>query len=134
MGLDSNGRVVVSGGYSGSMQVDGRLLVTAVPAQPNHFDSFLSSFAAPSGLDGTPPAIGAGADQTGMPINTVPRNIIAQATSSAGAVVFFMPPTAIDTGNAGTSVACSPPPNTTFPIGTTPVTCVASDPVGNPSS
>jgi hypothetical protein len=48
--------------------------------------------------------------------------------------VFYLPPTAIDEGDAGVSVACSPPPNTTFPIGTTTVTCTASDPVGNSSS
>jgi hypothetical protein len=38
-------------------------------------------------------------------------------------------------GNApGISVVCSPPPNTTFPIGTTTVTCTASDPFGHSSS
>src|SRR4029077_640028 len=39
---DSQGRVIVSGNYSGSMQVDGRLLVTAVPEQPGVVDSFLT--------------------------------------------------------------------------------------------
>jgi hypothetical protein len=134
MTLDRHGRVVVSGNYSGSMQVDDHLLVTGVPEQPAVVDSFVSSFAAPSPLDTTPPAIGAGADQNGAPIFTVPRNIVAQATNLAGAIVFFMPPTAIDTGNAGTSVVCSPAPNTAFPIGTTTVTCTATDPLGNQSS
>jgi len=45
-----------------------------------------------------------------------------------------MPPTAIDTGNTGTSVYCTPPPNSMFPIGATPVKCTASDPLGNRSS
>jgi hypothetical protein len=134
--MDSQGRVVVSGQYAGSMQSDDALLVTPDPQDDSAqgFDGFLSSFNAPSLTDTTPPAIGAGTDQSGAAIFTVPNDIFTQATSAAGAVVFFMPPTAIDTGYAGTSVACSPPPNTTYPIGTTTVTCTASDPVGNHST
>jgi hypothetical protein len=137
MSFDSQGHVVTSGNYSGSMLVDDRLLVTAAPEDPRIIDSFLGSFDAPSASDTTSPLIGAVADATGSPISnmsTVPGDIFLQATSSAGAVVFFMPPTALDSGHAGTSVACSPPPNTKFPIGTTPVTCTASDPLGNRTS
>jgi hypothetical protein len=134
LGVDGQGHVVLSGMYTGSMQVDGRLLVASIPENNIAYNAFLASFTAPSSTDTTPPAIGAGSDQSGAPIFTVPNNILAQATSSAGAVVFFMPPTAIDPANAGTSVACSPPPNTTYPIGTTTVTCTASDPVGNHST
>ncbi len=136
--LDSKDRVLVSGVYGGSMQVDDSLLITAVPEDPNTVDPFLASFGGPSPLDTTPPIIGAGIDQTGASINTVPNTIIAQATSQCGALVFFMPPTAIDNGDPdagapppGTSVACSPPPNTTFPIGSTLVKCTASDPFGH---
>jgi hypothetical protein len=136
MSLDNQGSIVLSGTYTGSMQVDDRLLVNTIPEGlgNDYANTYLASFVGPSPLDTTPPAIGTGADQTGSQVNTVPQNIVAQATSLAGAVVFFMPPTAIDTGNAGTSVACSPPPNTTFPIGTTTVTCSAADPLGNHSS
>ena len=42
-----------------------------------------------------------------------------------------MPPTAIDAGNAGTSVICWPPSSSTFPIGLTIVNCTGSDPLGN---
>ena len=139
--LDSQGRVVVSGIYGGSIQIDDSLLVTAVPEDPNTVDPFVASFGGPSPLDTTPPTIGAGVDQTGASINTVPNTIVAQATSQCGAVVFFMPPTAIDNGDPdagapppGTSVACSPPPNTTFPIGSKPVECTASDPFGHAQS
>ena len=134
MAIDRAGRVVVSGAYSGSMQVFDRLLVTGVPEQPGVINSFLASFGTPSPLDLTAPEIGAATTETGSPIYTVPADIVARATSADGADVFFMPPTAIDSGNAGTSVACFPPPNTTFPIGTTTVTCGASDPLGNHSS
>ena len=134
MAFDSQGRVIVSGIYGGSMQLDDRLLMTAVPEDANTSDAFLASFAAPSLTDTTTPTIGAATDQAGLPVLTVPKDIFAQATSAAGATVFFMPPTAIDTGNAGTSVYCSPPPNTTFPVGQTTVVCAASDPLGNKSS
>jgi hypothetical protein len=135
--LDSQGRVIVSGNYSGSMQVDDKLLVTAVPEQPTVINAFLASFNAPSSDDVTPPAIGdttGTPGQSGPPVNTVPMHISTQATGPDGATVFFMPPTSIDDGHAGTSVICSPRPNTKFPIGTTPVTCTATDPLGNHAS
>ncbi len=146
MAIDSQGRVVAGGVYSGSMQLDDTLLVTPVPQNPGVVDAFLGSFGGPSTTDKTPPVIGAGSDETGSPLFTVPENIYTQATSQCGTDVFFMPPTAIDTGNpianappAGVSVACSPPPNTIFPINTpanpsTLVTCTATDPLGNHSS
>jgi hypothetical protein len=120
MDIDSKGRAVLSGRFAGSMQVDDRLLVTDIPEELSDLESFIGSFATPSLLDTTPPVM-----------SNVPQNIVTEATSSAGAVVFFMPPTAVDDGDAGTSVACVPRPNTTFPIGTTTVICTASDPLGN---
>ena len=139
--LDPQGRVVLSGNFSGSMEVDDQLLVTPIPEDPNTLNSFVASFDGPSPLDTTPPVIGVSVDQTGASINTVPNTITSQATSSCGAQVFFMPPTAVDNGNPdagapppGATVACSPPPNTIFSIGTTPVTCTASDPFGHSSS
>jgi hypothetical protein len=139
MAVDGQGRILVGGLFSGSMLADDELLVTTVPEQPRTVDSFLSSFGSPSPSDTMPPAIGAGADAAGTPLFTLPSNIVAQATGPSGATIFFMPPTAIDTGNAGTSVKCSPAPNTTFPINTamvpsTLVTCTASDPLGNQST
>jgi len=128
MALDNNGRVVMGGAYSGSMQTDDTFLVTDVPETLNHFNPFLSSFAEPPPSDTTPPGIGVGPDH-----NTVPPHIVVDATSAAGAIVFFMPPTAIDTDNAGTSVVCNPPSNTMFKIGDTTVICTASDPQGNKS-
>jgi hypothetical protein len=132
--VDSTGHVIISGNYSGSMQADDRMLVTSVPEQPQKIDSFVASFAGPPPLDKTPPDIGAASDSTGDLPSTIPLHIVEPATSPAGATVFYMPPTAIDDGNAGTSVSCRPPPNTTFPVGTTTVTCTASDPAGNHST
>jgi hypothetical protein len=133
MNADKQGHVIASGTYSGSMQFDDHLLITGVPEDPSTTDSFLASFNAPSPSDKTAPAIGTTSAAPGSPVLTVPKDITVPATKPDGAVVFFMPPTVIDTGNAGTSVACVPPPNTTFPLGSTTVTCTASDPLGNSS-
>jgi hypothetical protein len=126
MALDSKSRIVMSGDYSGSMQTDDRLLVTPDPESPGFVDTFVSSFGSPQPGDTTAPGIGTGPDH-----NTVPPHIVVDATSAAGAIVFFMPPTATDSSSA--SVYCTPPPNTMFRIGDTPVTCIASDPQGNKS-
>ncbi len=134
MSMSGEGRLVAGGTYSGSMQFDDRLLVTEKPEDRAVVDSFLASYTTPA-ADVTPPQIGAGNnDPSGTSFSTVPQPIFVQATGPAGATVFFMPPTAIDSGNAGTSVSCLPRPNTTFSIGTTTVTCTASDPRGNHSS
>ena len=131
IGLDSLGRVVVSGTFGGSMLVDDVMLVTRLPEDPNTVNPFIASFGGPPPGDLLAPIIGDTIDQSGNPIYTGPQDIYVQATSAAGATVFYMPPTAIDEGHAGTNVFCWPPPNSTFPIGTTTVTCTASDPLGN---
>jgi hypothetical protein len=70
-----------------------------------------------TGLDTTPPVV------------TVPPDITAEATSAAGAVVGY---TASATDNVGvTSFGCAPASGSTFPLGTTTVTCTASDGSGN---
>jgi hypothetical protein len=59
---------------------------------------------------------------------TCPANITVAATSPAGAVVSYT-----DTVSGGcppVSVVCNPPSGSTFPIGTTMVTCTASDACG----
>ena len=139
--IDNTGRLVMTGEVAGSLQVDGQLLVCSEPEQPSSVDSFLASFAAPSAADQTPPCIG-NIGTCSSPSITVPSDIVAPATSQCGANVFFMPPTAIDPGDpdvgappAAVQVACSPRPNTIFPIGApTTVTCTATDAIGNRSS
>jgi hypothetical protein len=78
------------------------------------FQVIVSAFA-----DTTPPVIDPHAD------------ITVSATSPAGAVVTYTAPNAVDTVD-GTSVAtCVPGPGATFAIGSTTVTCNASDAAGN---
>jgi hypothetical protein len=133
IGLDSVGRVIVSGTFGGSLVVDDVMLATNFPVDTFTVNPFIASFGGPPPGDLQAPDIGHTIDQAGNAIYTVPQNIYAQATSSKGAQVFYMLPTAIDDAHAGTSVVCWPPPNSTFPITTTTVNCTASDPRGNDS-
>src|SRR5574341_1296361 len=71
--------------------------------------------------DTTPPVIGA------------VSNVTAAASSPAGAVVSFPLPTATDAVSLPT-VSCLPASGSTFPLGTTTVTCTATDTAGNTSS
>ena len=133
IGIDSVGRVVVSGTFGGSMVVDDVLLATSFPVDTFTVNPFIASFGGPPPGDLQAPDIGNTVDQAGNAIYTVPQDIYVQATSAKGAQVFYMLPTAIDDAHAGTSVVCWPPPNSTFPITTTIVNCTASDPRGNDS-
>jgi hypothetical protein len=125
------GRVLLGGTFGGSMQLDGRLLESTIPESTSEKDPFLGVVSSPSLSDVAAPALGAGTDSAGEPIGTIPQTIVVQATSAAGANVFYMPPTATDDGNSGATVTCTPAPNTLFPIGSTPVKCSAADPLGN---
>jgi hypothetical protein len=50
-----------------------------------------------------------------------------------GAVVTYTDPTATDNCDPSPGVVCSPPSGSTFPVGTTTVTCTATDACGNTS-
>jgi hypothetical protein len=136
MNVDRQNNVVLSGTYTGSMQVDNRLLINTVPELVTDAaaNTYLASFAPPPASDQTPPVIGAGSEPGGAAIDTMPKPIYMQATSAAGTVVYFTLPTATDTGNAGVTVSCAPPSSSLFPIGTTQVTCTATDRRGNKAS
>lgn len=61
---------------------------------------------------------------------TVPANILAEATSAAGAVVTFTP-TATDAVDTDVEIVCTPASGSTFAIGTKQVDCTATDNFGN---
>jgi len=69
-------------------------------------------------------------DDTLPPTFSLPANITIPATSSTGAFVVYTPPTATDPTPPAT-VSCTPVSGSTFPIGTTTVTCTARDGAGN---
>ncbi|HXL92467.1 MAG TPA: HYR domain-containing protein [Streptosporangiaceae bacterium] len=66
---------------------------------------------------------------------TAPADITVDATGTHGAVVSYPAPVVTDTGNPSPPAAtCKPASGTVFPIGTTTVTCAATDPNAAPSS
>jgi hypothetical protein len=67
---------------------------------------------------------------TTPPVITCPANITAECMGMGGAVVEFVA-TATDTCDSTPTVVCTPPSGSTFPLGTTTVTCVATDDNGN---
>ncbi len=64
-------------------------------------------------------------------LSNMPANMSLAATSPTGATVAYSPPTASDNVDQAPSVRCSPPSSSTFPLGTTTVTCTATDSSGN---
>jgi hypothetical protein len=66
-------------------------------------------------------------NDTDLALSGMPANITANATSPARATVTYALPTAVD-DKPGASVSCDHAPGSTFPIGTTTVTCTATDP------
>ncbi|WNG20265.1 choice-of-anchor A family protein [Cystobacter fuscus] len=67
------------------------------------------------------------------PVLQLPAPLILEATSSAGAVAYFTA-TATDAVVGTVPVTCTPASGTTFPLGTTLVTCGAQDGHGNVAS
>jgi hypothetical protein len=63
---------------------------------------------------------------------TCPADITIECTSPAGAVYEYPLPMISDTCQAPSELTCHPPSGSIFPIGSTPVTCSASDEPGGP--
>jgi len=68
---------------------------------------------------------------TTPPVITVPTVLDTEATSSSGAVVSYAPPTATDLVDGSDVVTCNYNSGDTFALGTTTVTCNATDAAGN---
>ena len=69
-------------------------------------------------------------DQT-KPEVTVPADITAEAAGASGATVSYMGVTASDDVDGSLTATCTKASGTVFPIGTTTVTCSATDKAGN---
>jgi hypothetical protein len=61
-------------------------------------------------------------------------NLRVEATGPTGAVVTFQTPSAFDPQAGPETATCTPASGTTFPLGSTLVTCSATDPAGNVGS
>jgi hypothetical protein len=83
-----------------------------------------TSTPATSTPDITPPVIAAQAD----------ISVVATSSDSTFAVVSYATPTATDDTDGTDAVSCTPTPGSNFDVGTTTVTCTASDVAGNMSS
>lgn len=68
------------------------------------------------------------------PILTVPVSMTEEATSSAGKAVTFSPLTATDNYDITPAISCTPASGSLFSIGTTAVSCTATDDAGNTSA
>jgi hypothetical protein len=73
-------------------------------------------------------------DTTGPVFGGVPGTIVAHATSTAGAIVRYTAPTAVDDTSGARPVVCTPLSGSQFRPGRTTVTCTASDATGNTST
>jgi hypothetical protein len=82
-------------------------------------------------LTGNPPIV-ISCDVT-PPVLTVPSDITAEATSTSGAIVTYIA-TAVDDTDGAVTPSCFPNSGSTFTLGTTTVTCTASDAAGNMAS
>jgi hypothetical protein len=67
---------------------------------------------------------------TTPPVFVCPANIVASCNTNAFAPVSYTLPTASDDCSTA-GVVCTPPSGSSFPLGTTPVTCTATDSCGN---
>jgi O-glycosyl hydrolase len=68
---------------------------------------------------------------TTAPTLTVAANAIVEATGATGATVNYAAATASDIVDGSVPASCAPASGATFPIGTTTVTCTATDAHGN---
>jgi hypothetical protein len=78
--------------------------------------------------------ITSGTADTDLALSGVPADITVNATSSSGAIVTYAAPTAVDEAGESPTASCSPASGSTFAIGTTIVTCTASDSDDAPST
>jgi hypothetical protein len=74
------------------------------------------------------------ADTAGPVFSGMPANRTIEANGPSGSVANYTLPTANDAADGPQLAACNPPSGSTFPLGTTTVTCSASDEHGNTST
>jgi parallel beta-helix repeat protein len=68
---------------------------------------------------------------TTPPVVTPPQNQVITATNSQGAIVNYPVPTVTDNIGVTSGPTCTPTSGSTFPVGSTTVTCIAADAAGN---
>jgi hypothetical protein len=118
---------------SASDIVDGSIAPTCTPASGSTFPLGTTSVTCnatdAAGNTGTV-SFNVTVQDTTKPVVTVPADKTVEATGSAGAVVNFTA-SALDIVDGSIAPTCTPASGSTFPIGTTSVTCNATDAAGN---
>jgi len=113
--------------------VDGSVPVTANPASGSTFpigNTTVDLSANDAAGNTATASFTVTVQDTIAPIVTAPGNVVAEATSDAGAVVSYPAPTATDAVGV-TSIVSNPPSGGIFPLGDTTVTATARDAAGN---
>jgi hypothetical protein len=112
--------------------VDGAVTVTCEPASGSTFplgDTEVTCSATDAALNTATDSFPVTVVDTTAPVLTLPGDLVVEATSSTGATVGFTA-TATDAVDGPVLVTCVPPAGV-FPLGTTPVTCSATDAADN---
>ena len=127
--------VVTYANPSATDLVDGSVSVTCSPASGAAFplgDNIVTCNASDShGNNAKPTTFTVHVVDTTVPVIDFAGDIIAEATSPAGAAVTYANPPATDLVDGSVPVTCAPASGETFPLGDTTVTCNATDSSGN---
>jgi hypothetical protein len=133
------GATVAYGAASATDLVDGALTPACAPASGSLFSVGATTVtcsatdaAGNTGSNTFTVTVTAYLDTT-PPVVTVPASLTVEATSAAGAVATFSA-SATDAIDGPLTPSCSPASGSTFPLGTTTVTCTATDAAGNTGS
>jgi hypothetical protein len=127
---------VVTFGSSASDIVDGTVTTSCLPASGSVFALGATSVtcsATDAHLNKGTNTFTVTVVDTTPPVVTVPANVTVEATGAAGAAATFTA-SALDLVDGSRPTTCVPASGSTFAIGTTTVTCSASDTQGNGSN
>jgi Nidogen-like/HYR domain/Fibronectin type III domain len=123
----SNGTLVVAGNYPGSPgNVTSSVAGSALSAGANTVRVCVTNTAG-TGSDTTTVTL----DATSPTFTHVPSDITLEATGPSGAVATYSSPSASDIDDAAGPVTCAPASGSTYPLGTSTVTCSSTDTHGN---
>ncbi len=109
--------------------------VVAAPPSGSTFplgDTAVTVFASDAAGNTTPCTFTVTVEDTTAPVIDCPSDMTVECTGSGGTAVTFSP-SVTDVCDPSPAVVCTPPSGSAFPVGTTTVTCTASDASGNTS-
>lgn len=116
-------------GVVGGIVTDASTLDTGVPGD------YFVTYTASDGINSTTAIRTVSiVDSVDPEFTSVLADMTEPATSVSGAIVTFATPTVTDNASAAPEVSCTPASGSTFAIGTTTVTCTATDASGNSAS